>query len=115
MCPIFKKKDPTDIHNYRPITVLNTDYKIFTKALSLKLTEVAPTIIHQDQAGFMPGQQILDQILLARVFVEYAEADLKNGAIIALDQEKAYDRVSHRYLWKTMEAFNLPRGFINTV
>ncbi|KAJ7172885.1 Endonuclease/exonuclease/phosphatase, partial [Mycena crocata] len=37
MCPIYKKKDVTDIANYRPITVLNTDYKIFTKALTLKL------------------------------------------------------------------------------
>ncbi|KAJ6512587.1 Endonuclease/exonuclease/phosphatase, partial [Mycena sanguinolenta] len=37
MCPIFKKKDKTDIANYRPITVLNTDYKIFTKALANKL------------------------------------------------------------------------------
>ncbi|KAI5887314.1 DNase I-like protein, partial [Schizophyllum commune H4-8] len=37
MCPIYKKKAKDDIANYRPITVLNTDYKIFTKALSVKL------------------------------------------------------------------------------
>ncbi|KAJ7151846.1 Endonuclease/exonuclease/phosphatase, partial [Mycena crocata] len=37
MCPIYKKKDVTDVANYRPITVLNTDYKIFTKALTFKL------------------------------------------------------------------------------
>lgn len=30
MCPLYKKKDRSDINNYRPITVLNTDYKIFT-------------------------------------------------------------------------------------
>ena len=35
MCPIFKKKDRTKIENYRPITLLNSDYKIFTKALSI--------------------------------------------------------------------------------
>ncbi|KAH9005679.1 Endonuclease/exonuclease/phosphatase, partial [Lactarius deliciosus] len=37
MCPLYKKKDPTDISNYRPITLLNTDYKLFTKALALQL------------------------------------------------------------------------------
>jgi hypothetical protein len=42
MCPLFKKKDRTDIANYRPITVLNSDYKIFTKALSNKLSSCLP-------------------------------------------------------------------------
>ncbi|KAH6909603.1 Endonuclease/exonuclease/phosphatase, partial [Coprinopsis sp. MPI-PUGE-AT-0042] len=37
MCPLYKKKDKSDIANYRPITVLNADYKTFTKALSIKL------------------------------------------------------------------------------
>jgi hypothetical protein len=54
MCPIFKKKKCTEIANYCPITVLNSDYKLFTKALTVKLLQVAPSIIHSDQAGFMP-------------------------------------------------------------
>jgi hypothetical protein len=49
MCPIWKKKDPTDIANYRPITVLNTDYKLFTEALANKLSRIAPALIHRDQ------------------------------------------------------------------
>ncbi|KAH6917577.1 hypothetical protein BKA70DRAFT_1418312 [Coprinopsis sp. MPI-PUGE-AT-0042] len=40
MCPLFKKKDPTDIANYRPITILNVDYKIMTKALTNKLAKM---------------------------------------------------------------------------
>ena len=46
LCPIYKKNDQTEIANYRPITVLNTNYKIFTRALTTCLTSVAPGIIH---------------------------------------------------------------------
>ena len=53
MTPIYKKKNPDEIANYRLITLLNTDYKILTKALSTKLAGVAPEIVNRDQAGFM--------------------------------------------------------------
>jgi len=115
MCPLYKKKDRREISNYRPITLLNTDYKIYTKTLAIKLAKVAPNIIHPNQAGFMPGQSIFDQVRLARMMVHYAEATEVNGLIVALDQEKAYDKISHDYLWRTLEKYNLPQGFINTV
>ncbi|KAF7351516.1 Reverse transcriptase domain-containing protein [Mycena sanguinolenta] len=115
MCPIFKKKDKTDIANYRPITVLNTDYKIFTKALTNKLAEVAPYLIHKDQSGFMKNRRITDAIYLAMEVVEYAEEDLKNGAIVALFQEKAYDKTLHPYLWSTLRKHGIPELFISTV
>ena len=115
MCPLYKKKDVTRIENYRPITLLNTDYKLFTKTLSLQLLNSVKQIIHKDQAGFIPGRSIFDHIRLSRIMTTYAEVAERNGAIVALDQEKAYDKLTHRYLWKTLEAFNLPRLFIKTV
>jgi hypothetical protein len=115
MCPLFKKKDPTDIANYRPITVLNSDYKIFTKALANKLSRVAPYLIHKDQSGFMKGRKITDAIYLTMEVVEYSEEDLQNGVIVALDQEKAYDKTLHPYLWDTLRKHGLPEMFINTI
>ncbi|RDB23311.1 Transposon TX1 uncharacterized protein [Hypsizygus marmoreus] len=115
MCPLYKKRDKSDIANYRPITLLNTDYKIFTKALQMKLGEVAPSLIHENQAGFMPGRSIFDQVKMVKLMTDYAEAMEENGVIIALDQEKAYDKVAHDYLWKTLAQFNLPDHFIKTI
>jgi hypothetical protein len=115
MCPLFKKKDRTDIANYRPITVLNSDYKIFTKALTNKLSRVAPYLIHKDQSGFMKGRKITDAIYLAMEVVEYTEEDLQNGIIVALDQEKAYDKTLHPYLWNALRMQGIPEFFIDTV
>jgi ribonuclease HI len=115
MCPIFKKKDPTDISNYRPITVLNTDYKILTKTLGLQLLEPADKMIHEDQAGFMPGRSIFNHIRLAKAIISYADISEEDGAIVALDQEKAYDKIQHGYLWRVLEAFSIPLPFIKIV
>jgi len=103
MCPIYKKGERSNIANYRPITLLNTDYKVMTKAMANKLAEVAPTLIHKDQAGFVRGRSIFDQVKLAKLAVDYGSIMGVNGAIFALDQEKAYDRIMHPYLWKVLE------------
>jgi hypothetical protein len=71
-----------------------------TKALSLKLAKVAPKIIHEDQAGFVPGRQIYDHIWLSKLIINLAELEDIEGAMVALDQEKAYDKIKHDYLWR---------------
>lgn len=113
--PLHKKKDRREIANYRPITLLNCDYKAFTKALALKLARTVPSIIHENQAGFIPGRSITDQIRLTQMIMEFAEVEEINGVIVALDQEKAYDKISHSYLWKVLEKFDVPDNFIKTV
>ena len=115
MCPIYKKGDKENIANYRPITVLNSDYKIFTKILSERLADVAPYLIHTDQAGFVKGRSIFDQVKLAKLMLDYGEIKNVRGAIVALDQEKAYDKIMHPYLWKVLEEFGLPNSFIQMV
>ena len=115
MCPLYKKGDKTEISNYRPITVLNTDYKIMTRALTTRLTKAVPTLIHPDQAGFMCGRRIEDQTELVKLMLDNCEASEINGAVVCLDQEKAYDKVRHDFIWKTLEKYDFPKHFINTV
>jgi hypothetical protein len=115
LCPIFKKKDRYCVENYRPITVLNSEYKILTKALSIRLSQVVGSIVHEDQAGFIRGRSIFNQVKLAKLIIPYAELTKQCGALVALDQEKAYDKVAHDYLWATLRKFNIPEHFIKTV
>jgi hypothetical protein len=115
MCPAFKKKDPTEIGNYRPINILNTDYKMLTKVMALQLNDHAHTLIHCDQAGFVPRRSIFNHIRLAKAIINFAEIMEEDGVIVALDQEKAYDKIRHDYLWCILEAFHLPPPFIKTL
>ena len=56
--------DRNDPGNYRPITLTNTDYKIFTRALAVRLQKVIKTIISEDQTGFVKGRNIASHLRL---------------------------------------------------
>ena len=115
MCPLYKKGETNEISNYRPITVLNTDYKIMTRVLTTCLTRAVPNLIHTDQAGFMHGRRIEDQTDLVKLMLDNCEANEINGVIVCLDQEKAYDKIRHDFIWKTLQKFDLPKHFIDTL
>jgi len=112
---LYKKKDRQRIENYRPITLTNTDYKIYTKTIADKLGKIAHKIIYPNQAGFIPGRNIHDHTRLTRSMVHYCETYKKNSYILSLDQEKAYDKIVHDYLWRVLEKYGLPPKFIQKI
>ena len=114
MCPIYKKKDRTEVCNYRLVMLMNTDYKILTKVMALQLLENLYWMVYNDQTGFVLKHSIFNNIRLARAIIDHVEATEKDGTIVALDQEKAYDKIKHDYLWKTLEEFGVPQPFIKT-
>ena len=115
MTLLYKKKDRQRIENYRPITLTNTDYKIYTKSIVDKLGKIIHKIIHPNQAGFIPGRNIHDHTRLTRSMVHYCEIHEKNGYVLSLDQEKAYDKIAHDYLWCVLEKYGLPPKFIQKI
>ena len=71
---LYKKKDPRDIRNYRPITLLNTVYKILTKVLVARLKQVIEEVISSVQTGFVPGTP------MATYFTEQMKHDRSSAA-----------------------------------
>ena len=57
-----KKTDRRYIENWRPISLLNVDYKIGSKALATRLEKVLPDIIHENQCAYVKGRTIFDAI-----------------------------------------------------
>ncbi|ETW78908.1 hypothetical protein HETIRDRAFT_50367, partial [Heterobasidion irregulare TC 32-1] len=65
MCLIYKKHKRSSIENYRPITLLNLDYKLLMRVLAMQLAVVIPSLIHKNQAGFITERSIFDQTRLS--------------------------------------------------
>lgn len=108
---LFKKGDRTQLQNWRPITLLNTDYKILTKALANRLKHTLPLLIHTDQTACIPGRTINDNLWLIQDAITYANETNIPLALISVDQLKAFDRVSHSFLFKTLQKFGFGPDF----
>ncbi len=102
---IPKKGDLTDIKCWRPVSLLCSDYKLFSKTLANRLAGVMDLVIHPDQTYCVPGRSIFDNISLIWDILEVSNLCNLDFGLISLDQEKAFDRVEHTYLWRTLSAF----------
>ena len=100
--------------NYRPIALMNVDIKILTKVLSMRLKIVLPTIIHKTQTA-IHGRTIGDTIHLVRDIIDLANKNDEEAALLFLDQEKAFDRVSHNFLFKALKKYGFGNSFIHWI
>ena len=114
---LLKKTKTADgcMKNYRPLSLMNIDYKILSKVLSIRIRKVLSNIIHRDQTCSIPGRTIQDNVILIRSIIEYQQQKRDPIGLVLWDQEKAFDRVNHRYLVGVLEAFGFGSGFIDWV
>ena len=104
----FKKGDPTLVANYRPISSMNTDCKMYTNLINARLAPWAMNKLHTDQKGFVPLRYITEHTRLCSEVAHLCNITKTPGYIVSLDQAKAYDRVDSPLLLRTMRAMGLP-------
>ncbi|CAM2119626.1 unnamed protein product [Caretta caretta] len=107
-----KKGDLRDLQNWHSVSLLSTDYKIVAKAIWLRLGSMMADVIHPDQTYTILDHSIFDNLFLVRDLLELGCRDGLSFALLSLDQEKAFDRVDHMYLLRTLQAFGFGPQFV---
>ena len=112
---VHKKDDRRNLKNWRPISLLNVDYKICSKALSLRLCKVLGSIVDPDQTCSVPGRCISSNLALLRDTLDFIERTDETGILVSLDQEKAFDRVNRFFLMNLLEQFGFGPSFCSWI
>ena len=99
----------TEVSKYRPVSLLNADYKIISKILTSRIQPVMHKLVHEDEQCAVKGRKIQNHLHNIREIITYCRIKGLPARILSLDQEKAFDRVSHSFLHKILEASNISR------
>ena len=107
-----KDRDKRFIKNWRPISLLNVDSKIISKALSEKLKEVLPDLISSQQTAYVKNRHIGESGRLISDIIEITEIRKIGGFLVTMDIEKAFDSLDHNFLISTLEKYGFGQNFI---
>ena len=111
---IHKKGPKTEISNYRPISLLNYDLKIFTKCLTNRLKSLMTNLSHKNQYAKL-GKQIFSIANLLRDLWWDASDSKLDAYFVSLDFKKAFDSIDQHWLSRVLHKMNFPAKFIRTI
>ncbi|MCO5590485.1 hypothetical protein L7F22_044455 [Adiantum nelumboides] len=112
---IPKGQDKLEVKSFRPLTMLNTVYKVMAKALTLRIRTVVGQVVHSKQFGFVQGRSIHEAILNVITAIDWAAEQEDEYVMINMDLEKAYDRVSWEYILAVVERMGFGELFTGMV
>lgn len=104
-----------EVGAWRPVTLLNTDYKILAKAMQLKLGQAMDVLLSPMQASAVKGRSAQTHLSALRDMLAYYQKIQGRLLLVSFDQEKAFDRVNHEYLFHVLQRIGLPQLFISYV
>lgn len=110
---LFKKGDPLDISNYRPISLLSSVFKLFTKVLSARMESDLDKAQPEEQAGFRKNYSTTDNIHVVTEILNKAEEYNIPLYCVFIDYRKAFDSVEYNSVWNSLVNQGVNQKWIN--
>ena len=112
---LYKKGTRVDVRNYRPITLLNGDYKILTRILAKRSLKLVTQFVSEEQIGFVPNTFIAESAMFIQLMQAHLDTVDDGGVMMFLDMEKAFDRVSWRFLKRALVALRFTSQYTSWI
>jgi hypothetical protein len=96
--PLHKAGSMCQPSNFRPITLLNSDYKISARVLARRFGMAMQNCTWPEQAASLPGREIGDGIFHSQLVASSLALMQQPGAVVLLDIAKAFDTIDHPFL-----------------
>jgi hypothetical protein len=112
---IPKTARPTHTQDYRPITLLNNDYKTLARILAGRLRPVVGVLLHPSQYCGVQGKTIFGAAATVWDAIAYAEVTKRTLRVLSLDFREPFDRISHTYLFGILRSYVFSDHFVERI
>ena len=110
-----KDRDKRYIKNWKPISLLNVDMKILSKALTKRLKEVLTCLISAQQTVYVQNRNIDESGRLISDIIEIVNIGQMEGFLVTMDVGKAFDSLDQKFLVSVLKKFGFGQNFISWI
>ena len=112
---LYKKGDKQNLDNWRPISLLNIDYKIAATVLCKRLKRIIDKLVSFDQSGYLKQRSAIQNLRVIQDIIEYCKYGDISGIFLFLDFKKAFDNVNHKFLFQLLHKLNFKESFVKWI
>lgn len=112
---IYKKGDPSNIDNYRPISLMSCIYKMFAYCLLRRIGPIIDKRQPVEQAGFRPKFSTIDHIHVVTQIIEKYKEFNSNLYVAFVDYKKAFDSISHQSIVEALHYHEIEENYIEII